>query len=226
MNDQQIHGTSAVSSPASASTGDAGVGITFGKIPASVGPYTIVAVTPNGPASKSQRVRAGDQLHGVSGVSVYNLNPQEVSGLIVGKKNTKIELLISSGSDSAYLLQGHHNHPQEQHQQQHMSSRDVKRGSESQRLHTLTTESERSSDSVVLVQGERADGTERETEGETHEQQQPPPQSTHTVQQQAGLKYRHLPEYHEADHQQSSMQDTNENTIHQTHAFEHTHVFR
>lgn len=217
----RIHGTSAVSS------GDAGVGITFGKIHASVGPYTIVAVTPNGPASKSQRVRAGDQLHAVDGVSVYNLNPQEVSGLIVGKQNTKIELLISSGSDSAYLLQGHHNHPQEQHQQQHMSSRDVKRGSESQRLHALTTESERSSsDSVVLEQGERAGGTERETEGETHEQQQPPPQSTHTVQQQAGVKYRHLPEYHEADHQQSSMQDTNENTIHQTHAFEHTHTFR
>jgi hypothetical protein len=108
-----------------------------------------------------------------------------------------------------------------------MSSRDVKRGSESQRLHALTTESEHSSDSVVLEpMGERAGGTEREMDGETHEQQQPPPQSTHTVQQQAGVKYRHLPEYHEAYHQQSSKQDTNENTIHQTRTFENTHVFR
>jgi len=164
----------------------------------------------------------------VSGVSVYNLNPQEVSGLIVGKQNKKIELLISSCSDSAYLLQGHHNHPQdsEQHQQQHMSSRDVKRGSESQRLHALTTESERSSDSVVLEQmGEKAGDTERETEGENHEQQQPQKQSTYTVQQQAGVKYRHLPEYHGADHQQSSKQDTTENTIHQTHTL-YSHVFR
>ena len=74
-----------------------GVGIAFCKEPGQTGPHIIYAIAQHSPAAASMRIFPGDLLHGVDGMPVYNLAPEEVTRLILGAPGSPVVLRISSG---------------------------------------------------------------------------------------------------------------------------------